>query len=96
MINYVKLGMMMAEWRDACRAIDARASEAFRQSLQSGFQAILAGDALGRDRHCATAERVSEAQQRAKLEAGLRIGEKYGFDRDDVLMAMRKHGERLQ
>ena len=82
MIDFIKLGMMVAEFRDACSAIDRRAAEVGKDRLSSAFQALLTGDTVGRDRHCDMATKVDETARRAKTEAWLRVGEKYGLDRE--------------
>lgn len=84
MVDFVKLGMMTAELRDACDAIDKRAVEVKQDMVAGAFQDLLAGDTAGRDRGCARANDVDDVRRRAMIEAGLRISEKYGFDRDTV------------
>ena len=89
-MDYITLGMMAAEFRDACAVIDMRAADAEKDSLQSAWQASLSGDTAGRDAGVARAERAQEARKAAKLEAWLRIGEKHGLDRDEALTAYQR------
>lgn len=57
--------------------------------LQKAMQALLAGDTALRDKLCANADRAYETANKAKLEAGLRISERYGMDRDEIERAVR-------
>lgn len=82
--------MMAAEFKDACRAIDQRADEAERQTLQGAFQSLLAGDTAKRDRLCGRHSDVGDARDKAKIEAWLRIGEKYGLSREVALKALKR------
>jgi len=92
MTDYIKLGMMLEEFREACAAIDERASDASKAALSAAWQSLLDGDTAGRDRHCDRASAVDNAAMRAKQEAWLRIGEKHGFSREDAvaLLAARR------
>lgn len=85
------IDMMGGEFKAACAEIDRRADEAVQESLRSAFSALLDNDTAKRDRLCAKAERVDEVARKAKVEAWLRIGEKYGLDRDKAEEALKKN-----
>lgn len=84
MTDFIKLGMMKAEFDAACKAIDERARQASTESLKSAWQALLDNNLTKRDRACDKAAGIADLVVRAKTEAWLRIGEKHGFSRDDA------------
>lgn len=90
-MDYVKLGMMKAEFEVACSEIDNRLSEAKHGLMQDAYQAVLRGDLAERDRLCNEKwDKAEDARKKAKTEAWLRIGEKHGIGRDDALASLKK------
>ena len=73
-----------AEFLKACDLIDAKAVAAQQQCLRDAWALIMKADYVGRDRVLAKGHEVPEIARKAKLEAGYRIAEKLGIDRDDM------------
>ena len=84
-VDYVLLGRMKAEFKDACKRIDQVADTAETTALQSAWQNLTEGNLTGRDHFCSRVEDAQKSRYDAKLEAWLRIGEKYGLDRETAL-----------
>ena len=74
---------MQRKFRLACSAIDRRAEESAKQCMADGMALLLKGDTFGRDRMVAKIKDIPEITRRAKVEAWCRIGEEFGFDRDE-------------
>ena len=91
-VDPVILGRMAAELKEAVAEIRARADEAQRDSLKAAFSAIKDGDKAGRDLSCEKAANVPQITRDAILEAGLKIGEKYGFSREMILTILKHKG----
>ena len=95
MIDYVTLGKMKAEFEAVCARIDQKAAEAQQSVMSDAMQAILAGQYQERDRLLKKVGHqgdgtVSEATQKAKMEAWFRIGEKYGITRETATSWLRE------
>lgn len=84
MLDYVTLGMMKAEFEEACRAIDARADSAEKDTLRGAWDALLDGDTAQRDRVLGKHGDITDARNKAKMEAWFRIGERHGISRDQA------------
>lgn len=84
MLNYAMLGMMKAEFEEACRAIDMRADDAERGILKGAWGALLDGDTAEQDRVLGKHGSVTDARNKAKMEAWFRIGEKHSISREDA------------
>ena len=84
MHDYIKLGMMKAEFEEACRAIDARAAQASKSTMSSAFASLLAGDIVERDRLCDSLLDIDDVKKRAKIEVWLQIGERHGIPRKEA------------
>lgn len=90
MLDYVVLGMMKAEFEEACRIIDSRADGAEKNILRDAWDALLDGDTLERDRVLAKHGDITDARNKAKMEAWLRIGEKHGISRDEAASYLKR------
>ena len=91
-MDWVKFGMMKAEFEEACAAIDQRAADVALNCLRSGFAALLGGDVEKRDRICQSADTIPGAVDAAKMEAWYRIGEKHGLSRDQAAILLQRIG----
>lgn len=84
MTNMLLLRAAAADFTRQCDALDEQCAAAEKKGMQDAFAALLRGDTAERDRIIAAIRRLPEATAKAKLEIGLRIGERIGLDRDGV------------
>jgi hypothetical protein len=92
-INPIELGMLKAAEREfnvACDEVDRRTQATMDEGLRAAGAALLRGDLAERDRICDRLQRLPKAATEAKREIGLRIGERLGMDRDELMAAVAK------
>lgn len=83
-VNHPTIKAMEDEYEEACKAINDRKEEVVSQCLSDALVSLMAGDTATRDKLCAAAERAYDAADKAKVEAGLRIAERYGMSREAI------------
>ena len=83
------LHRMKAEFQQACREIEERARQVKKSQRADARAALLVGDYEKRDRIIGKLKGLGEVTLRAKTEAGVRIGEKYGLNRAEMEEAIR-------
>ena len=87
MVNYVQLGMMIAEAKEGCAKLDEMAQRYEADHFSAAFQALLGGDRYARNLSLENVKKTPEMLIDAKIELWFKIGEKYGWSRE----AMEQH-----
>jgi hypothetical protein len=89
----IQAGMLKAATEDylaRCAEVDALTDRLQSEALRNAWQALLRGDRAERDRICRAAMELPEKARAAKLEIGLRIGERIGVSREELERAVER------
>lgn len=90
--NNILIARMQAEFKEAVREINERAAEAQHDCMKAAWAALGDGDTAGRDISLEKALNIPEITRDAIVEAGIRIGKKYGLSEN----LMRAHIARMR
>ena len=90
MVDYIKLGMMSAEFKDDCIEIDKAFEEANSKMMQDAWDALKDNNLKKRDILTEKIKKLPEVVQKAKAEAWERIADRHGLDVEASKEALRR------